>query len=81
MFGHGPKFTAKQVSKPGEPYQAKYQVTQNDSPERTFYVIINASQQTRPTVKEDIEGWCAIQDKLPENGGTVDADLNEWFIR
>lgn len=81
MFRQQPRFTAKQVSKPGEPDHVKYQVTQNDSPERTFYVTINASQQTRPTVKEDIEGWCSLQDKLPENGKTVGADLNEWFIR
>jgi hypothetical protein len=81
MFRQQPRFTAKQVSEPGEPDLAKYQVTQNDALERTFFVTITASQQARPKVKEHIEGWCALQDKLPENGGTLHADLNEWFVQ
>jgi hypothetical protein len=82
MLGQRPKFTAKQVSEPGEPNLAEYQVTQNDAPERTFYVTITATQQARPTAKEDIESWCQSNlAKLPENEGTVQADLNEERIR
>jgi hypothetical protein len=65
-----------------EPNLAKHQVTQNDAPERTFYVTVTATQQSRPTAKEDMESWCASNlDKLPKNGGTAHVNLNEWLIR
>ena len=44
---------------------------------RTFTVRITQTQAARPTVREDIVRWCELYaDRLPNDGGTVDIDLN-----
>jgi hypothetical protein len=75
------RFSADQVGHDVVRNRYKYRITDIRMPERIFYVTIDAGQQRRKGVIQNIESWCALNSRrLPADGETIQIDLDEVRI-
>jgi len=81
LSGNDRKYTVKKKLTDGiDPVWVLYEVEERESgqPSRRFTARVTQTQATRAKVEEVIAQWCKIKrDKLPQDGGTTTADLDE----
>jgi len=81
LSGTARKYTVKKkLTDAIHPVWVLYEVEERDSGQlsRRFTAKVTQTQATRAKVEEVIARWCKIKsDKLPPDGGTTTADLDE----